>query len=174
MLVNCAGGNIDLNPAPAGAHDVPAADDLASVARSWRANLDANLISAVPMTTAVTDRLAAGGAVVSIGSIAADQGSGSYGAAKAGLACWNVDLAGRLGARGVTANVVSPGYIADTEFFRDALTDERRSALVAATSTGRAGVPDDVAGAVLFLASPAARHVTGQTLAVNGGALTTR
>ena len=112
--------------------------------------------------------------MVNIGSIAADTGAGSYGAAKAALASWNVALAGQLGPRGVTANVVSPGYIADTEFFRDRLTDERRDALVAATSTGRAGTPADVAGTVEFLASGAARQITGQVIAVNGGALTTR
>ena len=71
----------------------------------------------------VGDRLADGGSVISIGSIAADKGAGAYGAAKAGLASWNIDLAAELGPRGVTANVVSPGYIADTEFFRDRLTD---------------------------------------------------
>lgn len=65
------------------------------------------------------------------------------------MASWNIDLAAELGPRGVTANVVSPGYIADTELFRAKLTDERREALIAATSTG-------------------------QVLAVNGGERTTR
>lgn len=77
----------------------------------------------------------------------------------------------------MTANVVSPGYIADTEFFRDQLTDQRRDALIAGTHTGRPGTPgtpDDVAGAVAFLASFAARQITGQVLAVNGGVRTTR
>ncbi|PZS40116.1 MAG: 3-oxoacyl-ACP reductase, partial [Pseudonocardiales bacterium] len=86
----------------------------------------------------------------------------------------NIDLAGQLGPLGVTANVVSPGYIADTEFFRDRLTAQRRDALIAATFTGRPGTPDDVAGAVTFLASSAARQITGQVLAVNGGARTSR
>ncbi len=166
VLVNSAGGNPDLYRS--------SSDDLAWLAASWRANLDANLLSAVLVTAVVADRLTEGGAVISIGSIAADKGAGAYGAAKAGLASWNVDLAGELGPRGVTANVVSPGYIADTEFFRDRLTDQRRDALIAATLTGRAGTPDDVAGAVAFLASSAARQITGQVLAVNGGARTTR
>ncbi len=166
VVVHCAGGNTDF--------DRPAADDLTSLAANWRANLDANLISAVLMIAAVRDRLAGGGAVINIGSIAADKGAGAYGAAKAGLASWNIDLAAELGPRGVTANVVAPGYIAHTEFFRDKLTDERREALIAATSTGRAGTPDDVAGTVHFLASPAARQITGQVVAVNGGERTTR
>lgn len=166
VLVHCAGGNTDFDRAAPG--------DLISLAANWRANLEANLVSAVITTAAMRDRLTEGGAVVNIGSIAADQGAGAYGAAKAGVASWNITLASELGPRGVTANVVSPGYITDTEFFRDKLTDKRREALIAATSTRRAGTPDDVAGTVQFLASPAARHITGQVIAVNGGARTTR
>ncbi|MGW3013995.1 SDR family NAD(P)-dependent oxidoreductase [Streptomyces sp. NPDC001219] len=166
VLVNNAGGNTDLGREEA--------TDLASYARDFRANLDANLVSAVLTTRALDGRLAAGGAVVHIGSIAADQGAGAYGAAKAGLASWNAELSRTLGPRDITANVVAPGYIADTEFFRDRLTDERRDRLVAAAAVGRAGSPDDIAGTVAFLASPAARHLTGQVLNVNGGTRTTR
>ncbi|WP_378741528.1 SDR family NAD(P)-dependent oxidoreductase [Nocardia brasiliensis] len=166
VLVNNAGGNTDFDRA--------APTDLASLAAAWRANLDANLISAVLMTSALRDRLNTGGSVVNIGSIAADKGAGAYGAAKAGLASWNAQLSAELGPRGITANVVSPGYIAATEFFRDKLTDERRDSLIAATHTRRPGVPEDVAAAVHYLASPAARQVTGQVLAVNGGEHTTR
>ncbi|MFF8960944.1 SDR family NAD(P)-dependent oxidoreductase [Streptomyces sp. NPDC014894] len=166
VLVNNAGGNTDF--------DADGRTDLASYARDFRANLDANLVGAALTTKALEERLAPGGAVVHIGSIAADQGAGSYGAAKAGLAAWNLDLAAVLGPRDITANVVSPGYVADTEFFRDVLDEARRERLVAATALGRAGAPADIAGAVLFLASPAARHITGQVLQVNGGAYRTR
>ncbi|MER7985848.1 SDR family oxidoreductase [Streptomyces noursei] len=166
VLVNNAGGQTDF--------DADGGTDLASYARDFRANLDANLLGAALTTRALEDRLADGGAVIHIGSIAADQGSGSYGAAKAGLASWNVELARLLGPRGITANVVAPGYIAGTEFFRDRLADARRERLIADTATGRPGSVDDVTGAVAFLASPAARHVTGQVQNVNGGAHTTR
>ncbi|MYV96817.1 SDR family oxidoreductase [Streptomyces sp. SID3343] len=166
VLVNNAGGNTDFGAA--------GGDDLAAYAEAFRANLDANLVSAAVTVKAFEPRLAGGGAVINIGSIAADQGAGSYGAAKAGLASWNVALAGVLGPRDITANVVSPGYIADTEFFGDHLTAERRAQLVAATAVRRPGTPADIAGTVAFLASPAARHVTGQVLNVNGGAYTTR
>ena len=166
VLVNNAGGNTDFGR--------PAPRDLKELAESWRANLDANLVSAVLMTTAVTPRLAPGGAVISIGSIAADKGAGSYGAAKAGLSSWNAGLAAELGPRDLTANVVAPGYIERTDFFRGRLTDQRRDLLISQTSNGRPGTAEDIAGTVLFLASPAARHVTGQVIAVNGGARTTR
>lgn len=166
VVVHCAGGNTGF--------DRPEPHDLASLAESWRVNLDANLLSAVLTTAAVDSRLVEGGRVISIGSIAADKGADSYGAAKAALASWNVYLAAQLGPRGITANVVSPGYIADTEFFRDQLTEERRQVLIAATATGRAGMPADVAATVRFLASAGAGQITGQVIAVNGGERTTR
>jgi 3-oxoacyl-[acyl-carrier protein] reductase len=166
VLVNNAGGNTDFaaNP-PTG---------LGGLRDAWWANLSANLLSAVLATHAVGDRLASGGAVVHLGSIAADRGAGAYGAAKAAIGSWNVDLARALGSRDITSNVVSPGYVGDTEFFRDTLTDRRRATLIDQTATGRAGTPEDIAGVVEFLASPAARHVTGQVINVNGGAWPTR
>jgi 3-oxoacyl-[acyl-carrier protein] reductase len=168
VLVNNAGGNTDLGR--------PDDDSLVEVAASWQANIAANVLSAVLTTTALADRIAPGGTVVLLGSIAADRGSrgGSYGAAKAALAAWNVDLSAELGARGITSNVISPGFIAETDFFRGRMTDERRTTLLEATRNKREGVPADVAEAAFFLASPGARHITGQVLNVNGGAFTTR
>ena len=166
VLVNNAGGNTDF--------DRTRGPDLHAIAADWRANLDANLLSAVVMTEAVRDRLAAGGSVVSIGSIAADKGAGSYGAAKAALASWSVGVSSELGPRGVTSNVVSPGYIEHTDFFRDRMTSARSEALIEATHDKRPGTVEDVAAAVHFLASPGARHITGQLLHVNGGAFITR
>ena len=166
VLVNNAGGNTDF--------DRPPAEDLTGLAGNWLANLRANLFSAVLVTEALRDRLAPGGAVISLSSIAADRGAGSYGAAKAAISSWNVDLAREVGPGGVTANVVSPGFTERTEYFRDRLTDGRRSRLIEETATGRPGTPDDVAGAIHFLASRAARQITAQVLAVNGGAFPTR
>ncbi|MFP5021565.1 SDR family NAD(P)-dependent oxidoreductase [Pseudonocardia phyllosphaerae] len=166
VLVNNAGGNTDFD------RDAPVT--LADTAAAWRANLDANLLSAVLVTTALRDRLAPGASVVNIGSIAADKGAGSYGAAKAGLASWTVDLAGQLGPHDVTVNTVAPGYVADTEFFRDKLDDDRRRSLVDSALTRRPSRPHDIAAAVAFLAGPGARQITGQMIAVNGGEHTTR
>lgn len=162
VLVNCAGGNTDF--------DGPPSTDLVSMVAAWQENLRSNLISAMVLTAALADRIADDGRVVTIGSIAARKGAGAYGAAKAAVEAWTIDVAGELGPRGITANVVSPGLTTETEFFRGRLSDERRASLVAATATGRAGTPEDVAGVVTFLASADAGHITGQVLHVNGGA----
>ncbi|GIG61270.1 3-oxoacyl-ACP reductase [Longispora fulva] len=163
VLVNNAGGNTDFDRPDDG-------DDLAALAANWRANLDANLLSAVLVTTALTPRLADDARIVTIGSIAARLGANSYGAAKAAVEAWTASLATQLGPRGITANVVSPGLIVATEFFRDRLTDDGVAQRVAATRNGRPGTTADVAATVDFLASPAAGHLTGQVVHVNGGA----
>jgi NAD(P)-dependent dehydrogenase (short-subunit alcohol dehydrogenase family) len=162
VLVNNAGGNTDFVAS--------GEEDLGSVAARWNANWAANVLSAVLVTTAVTPRMPDGGRVITIGSIAARTGAGSYGAAKAAVEAWTADLSATLGPRGITANVVAPGLTLTTEFFRDRLTEERTATLVAATRTKRAGTPADIAAIVHFLASPGARHVTGQVIHANGGA----
>lgn len=178
VLVNMAGGNTDfVAAAPATATAAASGGPLAElerVAAAWRANLDANLLSAVLTTTAVLGKLRAGGSIINVGSIGAEYASTSYGAAKAALAAWTAGLSAEVGGRGLTANVISPGYIAETDFFRGRLTEERKTRLIAATHDGRAGRPGDIAEAAYFLASDGARHITGQTLHVNGGAHTTR
>ncbi|MFI9536158.1 SDR family NAD(P)-dependent oxidoreductase [Nocardia fusca] len=166
VLINMAGGNVDL----AG----PAPRSLKDVAAQWNANLSANLLSAVLTTSALRDRLRPGGALINVGSIGAEYASSSYGAAKAALAAWSAGLSAELAPTGITVNVVSPGYIEDTDFFQGKLTAERRAQLIAATHDKRPGRPDDVAGLIEFLASPHARHITGQTIHLNGGAYTTR
>jgi 3-oxoacyl-[acyl-carrier protein] reductase len=165
VLVNNAGGNTSIG--------APEPVSLADVAAAWQANLDSNLLSAVLVTTALRDRLVPGGAVVNFSSVGAHRGqAGSYAAAKAGIEAWtNHTLAAELGADQITANVVAPGYIESTEFFRDRMTEQRRDFLIGETKNGRPGTPGDIAATVLFLASPAASHITGQTIHVNGGAL---
>jgi 3-oxoacyl-[acyl-carrier protein] reductase len=164
VLVNTAGGNTDIG--------APELATLAEVAAAWQANFDSNVLSAVLMTAALRPRLARGGAVISFSSIAAHRpGAGAYSAAKAAIEAWNQTLAHEVGGDDITANVIAPGFIDDTEFFRGRMTDERRTTLIAQTATGRGGTPADVAETVLFLASPGARHITGQVIHVNGGAL---
>ena len=168
VVVNMAGGNTDfIQPGREQA-------GLDQVMMAWRANLDANLLSAVLTTTAVLGKLRAGGSIINIGSIGAEYASTSYGAAKAALAAWTAGLSAEVGPRGLTANVISPGYVAGTDFFRGTLSEQRRAALIGRTHNGRAGQPGDIAETAYFLASDGARHITGQTLHVNGGAHTTR
>jgi 3-oxoacyl-[acyl-carrier protein] reductase len=168
VLVNMAGGNTDFT------RPTEKDDDLEQIAAAWRANLDANLLSAVLTSTALMGRMRPGGSIINVGSIGAEYASTSYGAAKAALAAWTAGLSAEVGPKGLTANVISPGYIEGTDFFHGRLTEQGRTALIAATHDGRPGQPDDVAETAWFLASPGARHITGQVLHVNGGAHTTR
>jgi 3-oxoacyl-[acyl-carrier protein] reductase len=159
VLVNNAGGNVTRR-----------ADGPTGLREQWLANYESNVLSAVLVTSALEPRFADQARVVTIGSIAGRRGGGSYGAAKAAVEAWTADLAFSLGKRGITANVVSPGLVVDTEFFGDTLADERRQRLVAQTANGRAGTPADIAAVVGFLTSPEAGHITGQVVPVNGGA----
>lgn len=163
VLVNSAGGNTDF--------DLPAPDDdLGALRDAWTSNWNSNVITAVLTTTALLPRMGSGGRIVNLGSIAAAQGAGSYGAAKAALESWTVTLSGHVGRRGITANVVAPGLTEPTEFFRGRLSAERRQRLIEATDTGRTGTTADIAATVGFLASAAAGHISGQVVHVNGGA----
>lgn len=162
VLVNNAGGNTDFDRAEP--------EHLTELAAQWRANFDSNVLSAVLTTTAVAPRLGEGGRVVLLGSIAARIGAGSYGAAKAALEAYTATAATELGPRGITVNLVAPGLVLDTEFFRGRLGEEGVARRVAATKNKRAGTPADVASTVRFLASAEAGHITGQVIHVNGGA----
>jgi 3-oxoacyl-[acyl-carrier protein] reductase len=94
-------------------------------------------------------------------------GQANYCAAKAGMVGFTKALAREVGSRGITVNAVAPGFI-DTDMTR-ALPEAQREALVKQIPAGRLGSPDDVAAAVVFLASPQASYITGETLHVNGG-----
>jgi 3-oxoacyl-[acyl-carrier protein] reductase len=160
VLVNNAGGNAALSGGSL------------STAELWTANYRANVLTCVLLTEALRGLLADGGRVMLLSSIAAIRGggSGSYGAAKAALHPYAYDLAAALGPRGITVNVIAPGYIEDTEFFAGGLSEARRQTLIGQTLNNRVGVPQDVADLVHWLASPGAAHITAQIHQVNGGA----
>lgn len=138
----------------------------------FRAQLELNLTSAFQGCKAAAAHMGDRGAIINISSGAGTRGSpmtGPYGAAKAGMNNMTQTLALELAPR-IRVNAVAPGPVV-TEAFRDNLTNEpdKLAAIAASVPLGRTGTPDDIAGAVVYLASDAASWVTGQLLLVAGG-----
>ena len=138
----------------------------------WQAILDTNLTSVYRSSKAVMRGMmkARKGRIVNIASVigvTGNAGQANYAAAKAGIIAFSKSLAKEIGSRGVTVNVVAPGFIA-TDMTRD-LPEASKDALVQQIALGRLGEPSDIAQAVAFLAGPAASYITGETLHVNGG-----
>jgi 3-oxoacyl-[acyl-carrier protein] reductase len=142
--------------------------------QSWDAIIAGNLTGSFLMAHAAASILKSpGGRIINISSIGAQTGGSrpgalAYAAAKSGLHGLTFALARELAPRGITANVVAPGFVAGTGF-TGAWAEDRVSAIVAETPLSRAGTPADIAGAVLWLASDAAAFVTGAIIPVNGG-----
>jgi 3-oxoacyl-[acyl-carrier protein] reductase len=138
----------------------------------WDAVLATNLTSVFRLSKACLKRMMKErrGRIVSITSIVGvtgNPGQANYAASKAGLIGFTKSLAKEVASRGITVNTVAPGFI-DTDMTR-ALNEEQRTALQGQIPMGRLGSADDIAAAVLFLASSSAAYITGETLHVNGG-----
>jgi 3-oxoacyl-[acyl-carrier protein] reductase len=161
ILVNNAG--VSVNTLMLGAKDA-----------DWKRSIDVNLngtFHCVRASLRALMKARDAGRIINITSITGEIGSagqGAYVAAKAGVIGLTKTLAREYASRGITVNAVSPGYI-DTDMTATDLPEERRGELLKSIPLGRVGKPEDVAAAVVFLASPAAAYVTGQVLRVNGG-----
>jgi len=140
--------------------------------QDWNDVISTNLSSAFYWTKGLVRPMTKKrwGRIISISSVTGVQGNAgqaNYAAAKAGIIGFSKSLAKEIGSRGVTVNVVAPGFI-DTDMTK-ALPEEARTALINDIALERLGSPEDIAHAVAFLASPAAGYITGETLHVNGG-----
>lgn len=138
----------------------------------WDAIMETNLKSVFRMSKACLRPMtkARKGRIISISSVVGavgNPGQANYAAAKAGVVGFTKALAREVAGRSITVNAVAPGFI-DTDMTR-ALTDEQRKAITDQIPLGRLGSVDDIAQAVLYLASPHGAYVTGTTLHVNGG-----
>jgi len=138
----------------------------------WQAILDTNLSSVYRTCKAAVRGMmkARKGRIINIASVigvTGNAGQANYAAAKAGIIAFSKSLAREVGSRGVTVNVVAPGFI-DTDMTRG-LPEDAKQAMLGQIALGRLGEPADIARAVAFLAGPSAAYITGETLHVNGG-----
>lgn len=161
ILVNNAGGLLARVPI----------DEMSD--EHWGNVIDLNLTSAFACTRTAIPHLGDGGRIINISSLAALNGGGAgasaYAAAKAGLIGFTYATAKEIGHLGVTANVITPGFIAETPFHETFSSAEAQDAMVSSTAVGRAGVPNDVASVVSYLASLDSGFVTGAVIDLNGG-----
>ena len=166
-------GGLDIFVANAGvwpAQDTAVADlDDERWATTMRENVDSIFFT----TRAATRVIGAGGRIVLVSSTAGQRGEAfhaDYGASKGAVISFAKSLAVELGPRDITVNAVAPGWV-DTEMVAGAMAPDARERINATIPLGRIASVDDIAGPILFLCSPLARHVTGEILNVNGGSV---
>jgi len=138
----------------------------------WQIVLDVNLSAAFRLSKACLRGMmkARWGRIIGITSIVGvtgNAGQANYAASKAGMIGMSKSLAQEVASRGITVNCVAPGFI--TTAMTDVLTDDQKAGLVGSVPAGRMGTADEIASAVVYLASEEAAYVTGQTVHVNGG-----
>jgi 3-oxoacyl-[acyl-carrier protein] reductase len=142
----------------------------------WQTVMDVNLTSVlwVSQPAAQHMRERGSGAIINLGSIAGHNGGGPgamvYATSKAAITCLTKGMAKELIAHGIRVNAINPGVIL-TPFHERFSSAERMKAMVSQIPQGRAGAPEECAGAIAFLASPAASHIVGESIEINGGML---
>lgn len=140
--------------------------------QEWDDIIDTNLTSIFRLSKAVLRPMMKkkSGRIINIGSVVGTMGNAgqaNYAAAKAGVIGFSKAMAREVASRGITVNVVAPGFI-QTDM-TDELTDEQKAATLANVPAGRLGLPAEIAATVAYLASDAGAYVTGETIHVNGG-----
>ncbi len=138
----------------------------------WQTVLDVNLTAGFRLTRAAlrgmmkrrTGRIIG---ITSVVGVTGNPGQANYAASKAGMIGFTKAVAQEVASRGITANCIAPGFIETA--MTDVLNDQQRTSILAAVPAGRLGTAEEVAAAIVFLASDEAAYVTGQTLHVNGG-----
>lgn len=138
----------------------------------WDAVISVNLTAAFRLSRAALKGMMRRrfGRIIGISSVVGvtgNPGQGNYAASKAGLIGLSKSLAAEVASRGITVNVVAPGFIESP--MTDVLSDKQREGILARVPAGRLGAGEDIAAAVVYLASDEAGYITGQTLHVNGG-----
>ena len=138
----------------------------------WQSVIDVNLTATMKLCKGALRGMMKSrwGRIINISSIVGatgNPGQGNYAASKAGMVGMSKSLAYEVASRGITVNVVTPGFIATA--MTDKLADDRKEAILAQIPAGRMGAAEDIASAVAFLASDDSGYVTGSTLHVNGG-----
>jgi 3-oxoacyl-[acyl-carrier protein] reductase len=138
--------------------------------RAWRHTLDVNLVGAANLTWCAVRHMGPGGRIVNVSSRGGFRGEPeqpAYGASKAGIVAFGQSLARALGPRGIAVSAVAPGFV-ETDMATEALAGEAGVARRAESPLGKVATPQDVAAAILFLASPQAEMASGTVIDVNG------
>lgn len=140
----------------------------------WHRVINVNMSSAFYCTREALKSMSEGGRIVNMSSLAARNGGGNgttaYAASKAGIIGLTRGLAKELAPRKITVNALAPGFIVDTPFHETFTGQENYAGIIGGIPLGQAGLPDDVAGAVLYFVSDLGKWVTGQIAEINGGA----
>jgi 3-oxoacyl-[acyl-carrier protein] reductase len=139
----------------------------------WRRTLVENLDSVFYTCRAAARQISSGGRIVLVASTAGQRGEAfhaDYAATKGAIISLTKSLVGELAPRDVTVNCVAPGWV-DTEMCADPFAGGGRERIASSIPLGRVACPEDIAGPIVFLCSPLARHVTGEILNVNGGSV---
>jgi 3-oxoacyl-[acyl-carrier protein] reductase len=164
-----AHGGVDVVVANAGGAFHGPLDTVEQVLDHWRSTLDTNLLSAVLLDAVLRPLLRDGGRFIAISS-ASTRGGGevAYASSKAAMNRWILQVASDLGSK-ATANVVSPGFVPDTELYDGPVDEAVRTASARGTAVQRVGTPEDIAAVVHFLASAEAGFISGSVVDADGG-----